>query len=198
MRGNATWSDAKPAVLEFAKSAARPATARSSRTVADGQCQGSRGRGWLARERRATVENRLPINDESGYGERMSDGEVTAPCLYSYVARKVYGAPDQWQGFEFRKLDGGTYVRGAVCTAVYKRGKRAGETNWSKLDKSTLREIVVTKQQLDEAEVSWEAETGRCVDCGGSGKGFVGWNTTNGRLTKPCKRCGETGKAPQS
>jgi len=45
--------------------------------------------------------------------------------------------------------------------------------------------------------LAWEAETGNCFRCGGSGQESFGWSKAEGRLYRQCSRCGGTGKAPQ-
>jgi len=49
-------------------------------------------------------------------------------------------------------------VKGAVCTAVYTRGPNKGHRNWSKRDRATEREIVISFVDYDAAVAEWKAE----------------------------------------
>lgn len=45
--------------------------------------------------------------------------------------------------------------------------------------------------------LAWEAETGNCFRCNGSGQESLGWSKAEGPRYRQCSRCGGTGKAPQ-
>lgn len=121
---------------------------------------------------------------------------MSAPDIYNRVARRLHGLSEDWRWYSLERIGGGTLVKGAVCTAVYTRGKLKGETNWSKRDLSTEFTLVVTPEQYEAERLDWERETGKCVDCGGDGKEFAGWRRDVGALHRPCKRCSASGTAP--
>ncbi len=138
----------------------------------------------------------------------MSDGlleAVTPPNLYQLFA-DTQGVPPGWKWYSLRvigevgngKRGDGILIEGAVCTAVYSRGKRAGETNWTKRDRTTKRELFATFAQLDVVRDQWERDTGKCFTCGGRSLECVGHSAIEGKSMRGCKRCQATGKAPES
>lgn len=116
--------------------------------------------------------------------------------FYNLIATER-GMPAGWQWFTIRAVDGGdTIVTGAVCTALFKSGPRKGQTKWAKRDRSTQREIVVTREQIRERRAQWQRDSGKCVDCYGTGAAIAGWSVDEGTFTRPCGRCKATGVAP--
>lgn len=107
------------------------------------------------------------------------------------------GAPDGWQWYRQEAIDGGLLVTGAVCDATYKSGPRKGLTNWSKRDKATERRILISELAMLGRRMQWERDTGKCSECFGTGAEWAGWSAKDGNRTRPCRRCGSTGKAPQ-
>lgn len=95
--------------------------------------------------------------------------------LYNLYAHRTYATASNWKWFKLNakrgpKDDCAIIVRGAVCTATFARGPRKGQTNWDKLDKTTELEFVVMRSVLHKLKADWEAETGCCADCEGTGK----------------------------
>lgn len=116
--------------------------------------------------------------------------------FYNLIAAER-GLPEGWRWFHVRAVDGGdSIVTGAVCTMLFKSGPRKGRPNWDKRDRSTQREIVVTREQLQERRAQWERDTGKCVQCFGTKAEFASWSSIEGTKTRPCRRCKETGVAP--
>lgn len=106
------------------------------------------------------------------------------------------GAPAGWRWFAQEGMHGGRLVTGAVCHALYKSGPRQGQTNWAKRDKTTERKILISDEALRDRCAKWERDTGKCSECFGTGAAWAGWSRDKGDFTKPCRRCGSTGKAP--
>lgn len=121
---------------------------------------------------------------------------MSYPDIHSLVARKLYDMPDNWRPYRYEKILGGTVIDGAVCNAVYKSGPRRGEMNWKKLDKATIRKLVITDEQFAAGQQDYERSSGKCRDCGGDGKVCVRWSRVNGNEYGPCRRCSGGGAAP--
>jgi hypothetical protein len=119
--------------------------------------------------------------------------------FYNLIAAER-GQPAGWRWFELKCVgeladDGsGVLVTGAVCTAIYSRGKRKGETNWTKRDRSTQRELFISRNEYEKRRMKWQADTGKCVECMGSGQRFASHSIYEGIKYKPCNKCGATGK----
>lgn len=113
---------------------------------------------------------------------------------YNLIARER-GMPLFWRWFELRAVGPDAVVTGAVCRVLFKSGPRNGTENWAKRDRSTERQIVITRQQLVERKAQWERETWKCSQCFGSGNEPYGWSRSEGPLTRPCSRCTATGQA---
>ena len=119
-------------------------------------------------------------------------------------AREVVKMPPEWSGYEFEAI-GRTAsqetklmrVKGAIAPPLTK-GKRKGQPNWSKADKTTEREAYFTPAEHDEWCRQWEIRTGLCAQCTGKGEVFARWSTTDGTTYKPCKACDATGKTPNA
>jgi hypothetical protein len=75
------------------------------------------------------------------------------------------------------------------------RGKRKGQPNWRKLDRSTREVLYITPAEHAAWCSLWEARTGRCHECTGDGEVCTGWSALAGRRMKVCPRCGGSGQA---
>lgn len=133
---------------------------------------------------------------------------MKVPDFYNLIAHER-GMPAEWQWYSLivkpeppwpgnerpAREHCFVLVRGAVCAVFYQRGPRAGHKNWTKRDKATDVEIVIGRVEYDERTMRWERETGMCKDCGGDGQEL--WSVgREGTKTKPCQRCGASGRAP--
>jgi DnaJ-class molecular chaperone len=54
--------------------------------------------------------------------------------------------------------------------------------------------VVISNEQVAETWRQWEAETGRCSHCGGSGQQVKSISVTEGASYRTCSGCGGTGK----
>lgn len=123
-----------------------------------------------------------------------------SPDFYNLIARDR-GAPEGWRWFDLRVIGERPHhvihVKGAVCDAVYKSGRYKGWPNWTKRDRSTERELVITPAEFDAAIAKWESETGLCHKCGGDGQELASCGV-GGNTYRPCSRCKASGKAPSN
>lgn len=91
------------------------------------------------------------------------------PDFYNMIARErgmpegwrwyqLEARPQVWSGNEPDRSKAVVLVRGAVCTAVFTRGKRKGQTNWEKRDRSTDCEIVISLADYDAKVAAWRKD----------------------------------------
>lgn len=117
------------------------------------------------------------------------------PDFYNMIAHER-GAPSDWHWFELRGVgerpNHAFLVRGGVAPLLT-RGKNKGHHNWRLLDKSTVREFVVTPADLEARTLKWEQETGSCHRCGGDGQELASCGI-RGNTYRDCSRCKATGK----
>ena len=111
------------------------------------------------------------------------------------VAKKKLNAPDDWSicGWERIGDSNDLIVEGGV-TRLLKSGKNKGRRTW--LD-SVISKCCVTDGEVVNAKREYEAETGNCAICCGTGQACSGWNCDSGHSYITCKRCDGTGKAPK-
>ncbi len=116
-------------------------------------------------------------------------------------ARELAGQGPGWGFYELLAIRDSkrnfiaTRVTGAVAPAIT-RGKRKGQPNWRKMDRST-REVLYITPDAHAAWCSlWEARTGKCHECTGDGEVCIGWSAADGSRMKVCPRCGGSGAVP--
>lgn len=114
---------------------------------------------------------------------------MSGPDFYSEIARER-GAAEGWQWCSIKAIgedrkNGAALVTGAVYPLLYKSGKRKGETNYSKPTPGTQREFLITFAEYDARVAAYEAATGNCNRCAGTGKYDSG---------RDCQGCRGTGK----
>ena len=119
-------------------------------------------------------------------------------------AKEVNGLPANWKVFHYKCLPNveGRHTKtthyqltGAVCDAVYQSGRHKGRTNWAKKDKSTLATVIIGVAEHEAFLLRWEAKTGKCHKCYGTGQEWRGWNCETGDKYGMCGRCGGSGNA---
>lgn len=118
--------------------------------------------------------------------------------FYNLYAIAKHGAPTDWHWHTLEALGKhpnytGSLVRGCV-PATFQKGKRKGQFNFKGGDKATELSFAIAHDQFAAFHAEWEAETGRCSKCFGSGQEWTGWSATEGSRFKPCARCDATGK----
>lgn len=124
--------------------------------------------------------------------------------LHEEHAREKQNLPADWRVFRwscYPQVCGEPTlyyeIEGAVCHARYVKGRRLGRTNWTKLDKTTRRTVVLLVAEHEQWCREWEQRTGKCRECTGAGEVFARWHHETGNTYKPCPRCGGTGDRPE-
>lgn len=112
------------------------------------------------------------------------------------VARRKVNGPEGWAVCAWEVIGEGSdlVVTGGV-PRLLKAGPRKGKPTWR--DVPTQR-AVVTRAELDAEKARYEADTGKCSECMGSGKVLASWSATEGVMYRPCKRCDGTGERPNA
>ena len=126
---------------------------------------------------------------------------MSAPDIYAIAARHVHGLPNDWQPqiycWHVSYLDAldlclGYELRGSVPIGTYSRGPRKGRPKWPRL--AQLQRVVITMDEVRQARIRWENETGLCSHCGGSGQ-QVKSTGISGTTYRECISCDGTGRA---
>jgi len=104
---------------------------------------------------------------------------------------------DEWEPYQWQMLPiGGPYelaeITGSVAPLTTK-GKRKGQHNWDKMDRSTKKTVYVTIAENAAFVERWQNETGLCANCEGKGKTMQSWHHINGVTYRECGQCGGTG-----
>lgn len=119
---------------------------------------------------------------------------MNAPDIHTIAARHVHGLPHDWLPRIYSALDRGLgfELRGSVPIGTYSRGPRKGRPKWPRL--AELQRVVITADEVRQARIWWENETGLCSHCGGSGQQVksIGMSSTTYRQ---CISCDGSGKA---
>jgi hypothetical protein len=106
-----------------------------------------------------------------------------------YAESKV--AIPGWEAFKWEVAGEDSIVEGSVSQGTYRSGPRKGQP---KLARPGTK-VVVTKSELQAAAVAYEAETGKCWDCKGTGQVMKRWSAAEGTSYKTCPRCKGSGEA---
>lgn len=119
---------------------------------------------------------------------------MTIPDIHAIAARYVHNLPDDWRPQIYGCLDRdlGFYLRGAVPIGIYSRGPRKGRPKFPPLGQ--LQRVVITPDEVRQARIRWENETGLCSHCGGSGQSVKSIGV-NGLTYRECTACDGTGQA---
>ena len=123
--------------------------------------------------------------------------------LEIHAAEKISAHP-LWKCFRFECFPKSQMetlyveVTGAVCAATYSRGKREGQINWSKRDRSTERTVIITPAEHTKWLIEWEKRTGLCSHCEGKGQVFHSWNHLSGTTYRTCPVCNGSTSTTQS
>lgn len=109
------------------------------------------------------------------------------------AAKKV--AVEGWQGYVWEAMEGWHLITGEVPDGVYTRGPKKGKPRFRSPGSQHKKKVVVSDTELQQAAAAYEAETGKCWDCKGSGQEWASWSAAEGTKYRTCKRCGGDGKA---
>lgn len=112
-------------------------------------------------------------------------------------AREVLRRPadiDGWEAFKFETVADAYLIEGGV-PRLLQTGPRRGQKTWRG---SRITRVIVTKAEVSAERRRYEAETGSCARCMGSGSGEVltGWSRKGGDRLSVCPRCHGTKHAP--
>lgn len=122
--------------------------------------------------------------------------------LRTEYLKERYGLPDEWVWCSFESIDPPTYehsiYKGGVYPFAITKGKHKGRTNYRKPLPGTERTCVINGREFEVWLPTWEAKTGKCHECRGTGQRWIGWNAAEGNRHCDCERCGATGNAPAS
>lgn len=117
------------------------------------------------------------------------DGDYVWFDALRAAARAKIGAPAAWEWCVAKVLHPTTDIllEGGVPV-----GGRTGRRRW---DGVRLQTVVVTRAEQDAACAAFEAVTGKCHRCAGSGRTLKSVSVTDGRTYRTCDRCGGDGRA---
>lgn len=82
---------------------------------------------------------------------------------------------------------------GAVCN-LYVRGPKRGKPNYKTA--RDVRKFAVGLQTAKDWESQWQASTGGCLRCTGTGQIVMRVSAKDGAVRGPCPQCTGTGKMP--
>jgi hypothetical protein len=95
-----------------------------------------------------------------------------------------------WKACCWERAGDDSIVTGSVPVGTYRSGPRKGRLKFV----GPFTKVVVTRSELESAAIAYEATTGLCWDCKGSGRVVVGWSKAEGSRYQSCDRCGGSGK----
>ena len=118
---------------------------------------------------------------------------TTQPDFYAIAAQKAYNLPKDWRVRIYRSLHPLDAVElvGAVPIGYVTRGIRKGRPKFPPL--RDMREVIVTGDQLRQAQSDWEQETNKCYKCGGHGMETYKIDRDGEQTLRKCQACGGTG-----
>ena len=117
------------------------------------------------------------------------------PDLHVLTARRVHSLPPDWQACVYHSLHPLGYAKliGTEPIGTISRGPRKGRPKWPPL--VPWRAVLISAEQVAKTRRQWEADTGLCSHCGGSGQQLKGVSVAEGPSYRTCRGCGGTGKA---
>ena len=115
--------------------------------------------------------------------------------FYLQTAREKYGLPDAWDIYKWEAVGkDAVRVTGAVAPLIT-RGKRKGSINWRNLDKATEMSVVISDSDITACKSRFEATTGLCSNCDGTGREWWGRSAVEGNHYRKCTHCDGNGNA---
>lgn len=122
---------------------------------------------------------------------------LKAPCFWELVAKRKANDP-KWEWFKSEVVGEHDFLFEGGEPRIVTRGPRKGRRTWKHLRPEQIKKVVVTQEEIRQAQTDYERETGKCHECGGTGQEFWGWNHETGSKYRPCRRCDATGDAPMN
>lgn len=101
-----------------------------------------------------------------------------------------------WEAYAWEVIDDTVIVKGAV-PGVVMRGPNRGNRKWPSTKHPSYRQHVITLPDAVAWVLAWEAETGRCSACDGSGREVERWSMSEPTTYRDCRRCKGSGAAPE-
>ena len=119
--------------------------------------------------------------------------------FYNLAARRKDGVPADFVWCKWTAINDSYLLAGcAKPTAIYRSGKRKGHFVWPSA--RDLMQIIVSDAEVLAERSRWEAETGHCSNCSGSGKRIKSSTILpDGEhqiLYRKCERCTD-GRLPE-
>jgi hypothetical protein len=99
-------------------------------------------------------------------------------------------AIEGWKAYKWEDCDGDSIVTGDIPYGVYRSGPRKDRPRF----KGPGRRVVITKAELQVIATAYEAETGKCWECKGTGQTWAGRSIAEGNKYRKCQRCAGTGE----
>jgi hypothetical protein len=105
------------------------------------------------------------------------------------LAETKSGIPG-WKATKWQAVGGDSIVTGSVPVGTYSRGPRKGELKFT--GPRTM--VVVTRAEKEAAASAYEAETGHCWNCKGTGQVVRKFSKAEGTIYRFCTRCSGSGR----
>jgi len=113
------------------------------------------------------------------------------PDFRLLVARRHAKAGDHWQWCSMEYI-GDNETGGALIEGGEPNVMPDGKLRWTGVP---TERVFVTEEQVRQEALAYEARTGKCMQCAGSGLMYAGWNHVDGNRYATCNRCAGRGKA---
>jgi hypothetical protein len=132
--------------------------------------------------------SRLNIGNEENDMKELS---VNVQDVFDAAIEKL--GINGWEPYRWEAATDGHIVTGSVPFGVYRSGPKKGQPVFDSTDKKT---VFVSNEEIKAMANRYEAETGKCWNCKGTGEIMFGWSKKNGVIHKICSRCDGCGTAP--
>lgn len=121
--------------------------------------------------------------------------------LRTEFLKERYHLPDEWVWHSFEAIEDRPPFRfakysGGVYPFAKAKGKYKGRTDYKRPVIGTEQVVVLDDHEFEAWLPTWEARTGLCHECLGTGQKWTGWHYKEGSSYCDCPRCGTSGKAP--
>jgi len=119
---------------------------------------------------------------------------MPAPDFYAMAARAAYSLPPEWQPRKYRSCGPiGIELIGAEPIGTYRSGRYKGRPKFP--PEQQMRQVFVSREQIEQAKDDWQQATGLCTRCGGDGQMVTRIDSSGPIGHKPCDACSGTGRA---
>jgi hypothetical protein len=117
---------------------------------------------------------------------------MPAPDFYAMAARAAYSLPPEWQPLTYRSCGPiGVELLGAEPIGTYRSGRYKGQPKFPPLQQ--MRQVFVTREQIEQAATAWQQATGLCTRCGGDGQVVTRIDRSGDVGHKACDACSGSG-----